>query len=111
MGESSNCSMKMSVASDGGTQQHVLPPYKEYLQDEIGGAFEKVLEDYCCDCYSACSSATTLRDIGSNPQSRAILVQRALKEFQTWSQYRLWPLMKTFSAHSSSRVTKKKFQI
>jgi hypothetical protein len=96
--ESSNCSMKMTAANHG--EKFFFPSYKEYLEEEIGIAFEKVLEEYC---HSNTNSVTNLLDIGTNSQARVKLVQLALKEFQTWSNERLRPLMKALNIRKSSR--------
>ena len=95
--ESSNCSMKMTAANNGG--KFFFPPYKEYLEEDIGIAFEKVLEEYC---HNSTNSVTNLRNISSNLQARVKLVQLVLKEFQTWPIERLRPLMKALNIRKKS---------
>jgi len=90
--EKSACGLNMKITES----KKVLPPYKEYLQDIIGMAFESVLEDFCKDCNSS-----DLREIGNNQDSRKILVQKALNIFRNWSIDRQLPLQEAIGAKRS----------
>mmetsp|Transcript_12587 Transcript_12587/g.29481 ORF Transcript_12587/g.29481 Transcript_12587/m.29481 type:complete len:1616 (+) Transcript_12587:106-4953(+) len=101
--ESSQCGLKMAQE-----QRQVLPSYKEYLQDVIGTAFEKVLEDFCRTSHSTCSKnhPMTLRNVGNSAESRVVLKDQVLQEIRSWPIERLRPLMRAIGASNSTLSTR-----
>jgi hypothetical protein len=102
--DSSNCGLNTKMTRKDGRQRQLLPPYKEFLQDVVGAAFEKGLEEYFQTFISSENSIPTLREIGDNTEARVILQHNALKELQKLSQDHLQTLKKALSPFKSSRL-------
>ena len=104
--DSSNCGLNTKImTSKDGRQRRVLPPYETFLQDVVGAAFEKVLEEYFQTFNSSENPIPTLREIGNSKESRVILQQNALEELQKLPQDHVRTLKKAFSPRKSSRLS------
>lgn len=95
--ESSNCRLGARIVRKGDKPRNPMPSYKEYLQDIIGVAFERVLEDFCSE-----NGVTDLPTISNNEESRAILRQKAWKEFRSWGEERISPLLEAMNVRMAT---------
>jgi hypothetical protein len=105
--DSSNCGLNAKMRT--------LPPYDEFLQDVIGMAFEKVLEEYYVTVSRGDESTFTLRDMGNSREARVILQQKAMEELKKLPQDQFQTLKIAFrqrpqnsSGHNGSVVTPRK---
>lgn len=100
--DSTRCGLNSKLSMKD-SRRRAFPPYKEFFQDVIGVAFEQVLEEYFDKFNSSDKSIPTLKEIGNNKESRAILQQKALKKLQELPQGDLRRLKETFSPRKSSQ--------
>eukprot|EP00531_Pseudo-nitzschia_arenysensis_P016726 CAMPEP_0116156094 /NCGR_PEP_ID=MMETSP0329-20121206/22651_1 /TAXON_ID=697910 /ORGANISM="Pseudo-nitzschia arenysensis, Strain B593" /LENGTH=1586 /DNA_ID=CAMNT_0003653159 /DNA_START=153 /DNA_END=4916 /DNA_ORIENTATION=- len=98
--DTSRCGLNSRLTPKDSIKRQVLPPYEEFLQDVVGVAFEKALEEFCQGFSSANEPVPTLREIGGKKEYRSVLQRKAFQELQRLPREYLQILKRAFSQPS-----------